>query len=80
MMYIDVKDMGKGMSEEEQKRVFDERVRGNSLTEPGYGLGLFLARRAARLQGGDVILVRSSPNEGSVFRILLPYSDYLSDK
>ena len=44
-----------------------------STIEPGSGLGLYLARRAARRQGGDVILVRSSLNQGSVFRIILPY-------
>ena len=74
MIYIEVKDTGRGISEEDQNRIFEPRVRGDGLIESGHGLGLYLARRAARRQGGDVILVRSSPNQGSVFRILLPYS------
>jgi two-component system OmpR family sensor kinase len=70
---VDVKDTGKGIPEEEQDTIFDLEVRGYGLIEPGSGLGLYLARKAARRQGGDVILVRSSLNQGSVFRIILPY-------
>jgi signal transduction histidine kinase len=70
---IEVKDTGHGIPEESHGRIFELRVRGDGLIEPGSGLGLYLARRAARRQGGDVILVRSSLNQGSVFRIILPY-------
>jgi signal transduction histidine kinase len=70
---IDVKDTGKGIPKEQQDKIFGRGVRGHGSIEPGRGLGLYLARRAARRQGGDVILVRSSPNQGTVIRILLPY-------
>jgi signal transduction histidine kinase len=73
MIYIEVKDTGKGIKEEDQEKIFDLNVREDGLIEPGSGLGLYLARKAARYQGGDVILVRSSPNQGSLFRIILPY-------
>jgi signal transduction histidine kinase len=71
---VEVKDTGKGIPEEDQDKIFELRVRGEGLIEPGSGLGLYLARRAARRQGGDVILVRSGLNKGSVFKIILPYS------
>ncbi len=70
---VEVKDTGRGVPEEDRGEIFALRVRGDGLIEPGSGLGLYLARMAARRQGGDVILVRSSLNQGSVFRIILPY-------
>jgi signal transduction histidine kinase len=73
MICIEVTDRGKGIKEEDQERVFELRTRGDGLIDTGSGLGLYLARRAARLQGGDVVLVRSSLNQGSVFRVTLPY-------
>ena len=38
---------------------------------PGAGLGLYLARRHARLMGGD-LLVDSRPQKGSAFTLTLP--------
>jgi signal transduction histidine kinase len=73
-IWIDVKDTGKGIKEEDRDKIFQLRKRGDGLVEPGSGLGLSLAREAARQQGGDVILVSSKVNEGSTFRIILPYS------
>jgi signal transduction histidine kinase len=70
---VEVQDTGKGIKGEDQDTIFDLEVRGDGLIETGSGLGLYLARQAARRQGGDVILVRSSPNQGSLFRIILPY-------
>jgi two-component system OmpR family sensor kinase len=72
-IWIDVKDAGKGIKKEDWDKIFQPRKRGDGLIEPGSGLGLYLARRAARRQGGDVILVSSVVNEGSTFRIILPY-------
>jgi signal transduction histidine kinase len=72
---VDVKDTGKGIPEEDRDKIFELRVRGDGLIEPGSGLGLYCAREAARRQGGDVILVSSSLNQGSVFRIIFPYGD-----
>jgi signal transduction histidine kinase len=73
MIHVEVKDTGKGIKEEHQERIFNLNIRENGLIEPGSGLGLYLARKAARYQGGDVVLVHSSLNQGSVFRIILPY-------
>jgi signal transduction histidine kinase len=71
---IETKDLGKGVKDDERDRIFELRKRADGLVEPGSGLGLYLARQAARRQGGDVILVSSKINEGSTFRIILPYS------
>jgi signal transduction histidine kinase len=72
-IFVEVKDRGKGIQEEDQEKIFELRIRRNGLIEPGSSLGLYLARMAARRQGGDVILVHSRLNQGSVFRIILPY-------
>jgi signal transduction histidine kinase len=74
VIWVEVKDTGSGIPEEEQGTIFELRVRGDGLIQTGSGLGLYLARQAARRQGGDVILVRSGLNQGSVFKIILPYS------
>jgi len=71
---VEVKDTGKGIKGEDQDTIFDLNVRGDGLIQTGSGLGLYLARQAARRHGGDVILVHSSLNQGSVFRIILPYT------
>jgi signal transduction histidine kinase len=73
---IEVTDTGKGVPEKDQAKIFELRKRSDGLIEPGSGLGLYLARKAARRQGGDVVLVSSTLNQGSVFKITLPYVDF----
>jgi len=62
-IWITVQDHGEGLPKKKQPKIFDL---GNSL-------GLYLARELCRLQGGDLILVKSEENQGSIFRIILPY-------
>ena len=71
---ITVKDRGRGINEADKDSLFTLSMRGDGLIETGNGLGLYCARKAASLQGGDVILVSSSPNQGSVFKIRLPFT------
>ncbi|HVZ77054.1 MAG TPA: GAF domain-containing sensor histidine kinase [Gemmatimonadaceae bacterium] len=69
-----VEDTGIGIPEDAQRYVFEEfrRAEGAARTaRGGAGLGLALARRTARLLGGDIVLV-SAPGEGSTFRVELP--------
>lgn len=73
---VEVSDNGVGISEEDQKRLFQEftRVgRGNPKTRSvrGAGLGLSLSRRIAEMHGGRVG-VASRPGEGSTFWLELP--------
>ncbi|OYV72634.1 MAG: hypothetical protein B7Z72_04355 [Gemmatimonadetes bacterium 21-71-4] len=76
-MVYRVEDTGIGIPVEAQRTVFEEFRRAGTPVRPpgggrvGAGLGLALARRTARLLGGDVLLV-SEPGEGSSFRVELP--------
>ena len=69
LLEIAVEDTGVGLDPEQQRIVFEPftQVQGSSTREfSGTGLGLSLARRIARLLGGDVA-VESTPGRGSRF-------------
>jgi signal transduction histidine kinase len=68
---ISVTDRGVGIEEAELVRLFDELHRGEGEHDGGAGLGLYMARTLAEVQGGQV-LVESRPGEGSCFTIVLP--------
>jgi signal transduction histidine kinase len=71
---LTVRDHGLGINPADLERVFTRFgrlvTRDNSHI-PGAGLGLYLARRHARLMGGD-LLVDSRPQKGSAFTLTLP--------
>ena len=72
---IVVRDRGRGIEAKDQERIFRMNVRGDGLVEPGSGIGLPFALESMRREGGDVELVESKVNEGSTFRITLPYGE-----
>ncbi|AKI01809.1 histidine kinase,PAS domain-containing protein,histidine kinase [Hoeflea sp. IMCC20628] len=70
-LYCDVSNSGPSLSEEDREQIFERNHRGaNSVGVAGTGIGLFMARTLARMQGGDVTL--QAGNEGTTFRISLP--------
>lgn len=67
-----VTDTGPGISEDEQAQVFGRFHRApRAYQQDGVGIGLYLTRQIAALQGGYVRL-RSAPGEGSTFSLYLP--------
>ncbi|MEA2655924.1 MAG: two-component system, OmpR family, phosphate regulon sensor histidine kinase PhoR, partial [Chloroflexota bacterium] len=71
---VDVHDHGRGIPESHHAAVFEEFVRIDDVESgsvPGAGLGLYIGRRLAESMGGELILVSSSPGQGSVFRLRL---------
>jgi PAS domain S-box-containing protein len=71
---IIVKDAGIGIKPEDLARVFEPFVQadqGNARRFGGIGLGLAIARKVARLHGGDIVL-ESEPGTGTAAHFLLP--------
>lgn len=72
---IDVKDSGKGISEELQSRLFEEQFTVESTLEhkstPGMGLGLYLVSKIVDLHRGR-IEVHSTPGSFTQIGVLLP--------
>ena len=67
-----VSDTGPGIPPELRERIFDEFARlEESGAIRGHGLGLAIARRIARLLGGDLV-VEESPLPGATFVLRLP--------
>jgi PAS domain S-box-containing protein len=78
---VSVQDEGYGISEEDQKSVFDRffRVMANNMdTFPGMGLGLYISDQIIRRHGG-MIKVESKLDIGSVFSFTLPLMNDLNE-
>jgi signal transduction histidine kinase len=69
---VEVRDRGPGVAREHHSLIFEKfgRVSGEH-TQPGTGLGLFIARSIAEAHGGTVE-VHSAPSEGAMFALVLP--------
>jgi len=69
---VTVTDTGGGIDPEHLETVFERFYRGDASRRGGTGIGLTIARRLARLHGGDVIALSQGPGSGSTFEISLP--------
>jgi signal transduction histidine kinase len=71
---LEVRDRGIGIASEDLHKLFTpffRTDRSRARSTGGFGLGLALARRIARVHGGD-IEVESQVDQGTVFRVRLP--------
>ena len=74
VFHVAVHDTGPGISDEQQKRIFDEFQQvddANTRKKGGTGLGLSIARRLLAMHGGR-IEVRSALGEGATFTMIVP--------
>ncbi|GAA0880149.1 hypothetical protein GCM10009119_31190 [Algoriphagus jejuensis] len=82
IMSLSVSDTGVGISEEDQKKVFDRffttEGHGHQLNQ-GSGIGLSLAQDFARVMGGNITL-QSELGKGSVFILTMPIGLILSEE
>ena len=79
-VFIEVQDKGIGISEEDQKKVFDKFYRVSSglvHTTKGTGLGLSLVKQIMDAHKGKIEL-KSKFGEGSSFKLLFPKNSQLN--
>jgi len=70
-LHLSVVDSGSGVAADVRESLFDEGV--STKIAPGHGLGLALARQAARARGGDLWLANAGNGEsGALFVAALP--------
>ncbi|SFM27481.1 PAS domain-containing sensor histidine kinase [Methanolobus profundi] len=80
-LHMIVKDNGIGISEEDQKRLYNAFVQlDGSLNRKfeGTGLGLSIVKKFVEVHGGHIDL-ESDPGKGSTFEVILPLSDQEPD-
>ena len=77
----EVRDNGIGLSEEDQKYIFEpySQITGSNRPAGGLGLGLAIARNLVEAHGGR-IWVQSEKGKGSSFFFSLPFNDLLLKK
>lgn len=72
---IQVQDSGIGLTEEQKGKLFQAFSQADPSTTRqfgGTGLGLVLSRKLARALGGDLVILSSKPEIGSIFEIRVP--------
>lgn len=73
-LHIAVSDTGPGIAQDQHARIFQRFTQADSSTTRkagGNGLGLAIARAIVREMGGEIAL-KSAPDEGSIFTIIVP--------
>src|SRR5438309_7402522 len=77
MAVVRVADNGAGIAESERERVFERFHRTHDpafRNVAGTGLGLFIGRGLAEGHGGSLTIERSTPDQGTDFKLALPLS------
>jgi signal transduction histidine kinase len=74
---LEVADQGPGIPLSEQEQIFEPYYRGEAVrsSHHGTGLGLYSVKRLTKALGGEVTL-RSSPGNGSLFRVVFADRGY----
>lgn len=75
MLIIDIIDTGIGMTNEEQKKLFQPFSQANSSIKHnfgGTGLGLWITKQIVQIMCG-VVEVKSQPHKGTRFRMTIPF-------
>jgi len=71
-LYIDVRDSGIGIAEDQQHNIFRQYYMADSKNKTGgFGLGLYISKLLAEQLHGDILL-KSKLNQGSSFALILP--------
>ncbi len=74
MFELEVSDSGRGISDEDQRRIFQRFFRGTDSSDPkghGMGLGLYIVKSLVRVLDGNV-RVKSKLGEGTSFTVTMP--------
>ncbi|MDI6800724.1 MAG: HAMP domain-containing sensor histidine kinase [Thermodesulfovibrionales bacterium] len=71
--FIEIKDTGKGITENEISNIFNRFYRLDKSKEGGLGIGLSIVKELVNVMGGK-IEVKSKPGTGTSFRIYFPVS------
>jgi signal transduction histidine kinase len=73
---LEVRDSGPGIPEGQREKIFEEfyRMADGAQTAKGFGVGLSMSRRIARLLGGE-ITVESGLEKGAAFTLWLPLAE-----
>jgi len=72
-IFLQVKDLGRGISEDERKKIFNKFYRvGNAATKSakGTGLGLYLTQKIAKQHNANITVTDNNPS-GAIFTVTL---------
>ena len=80
MARIQVRDTGIGIPEDKLESIFDPftQLDMHHAKRDGVGLGLAISRKLTRLMNGDIV-AESTPGQGSVLTVWLPFADPQGD-